>query len=77
MTDIARPPGRHTGSGPVRHGPVAAGSTRVLAAVEVAVASVAVLADWFIPAVVLVALAAASLLGRRRAPASLGFRWRC
>jgi hypothetical protein len=46
---------------------------RVAAAVEVAVASVAVLADLFIPAVVLVAMAAVSLVARRRTPRSLGF----
>jgi membrane protease YdiL (CAAX protease family) len=46
---------------------------RVLAAFEVAVATVAVLADWFIPALVLVAMAAVSLLVRRRGPSSLGF----
>jgi membrane protease YdiL (CAAX protease family) len=39
----------------------------------VVAAAAAVLADWFIPAVVLVAMAAVSLLVRRRGPRSLGF----
>src|SRR4051794_13081136 len=46
---------------------------RLAAAVEVAVAAVAVLADWLIPAVVLVAMATVSLLTRRSGPSSLGF----
>jgi membrane protease YdiL (CAAX protease family) len=46
---------------------------RLVAAVEVAAAAVAVLADWFIPAVVLMVMAAASLVVRRRGPSSLGF----
>ena len=46
---------------------------RAVAAVEVAAATVAVLADWFIPALVLVAMAVVSLLVRRRGPSSLGF----
>lgn len=49
------------------------GAWRLVAAVEVAVAAAAVLADWFIPAVVLLAMAAVSLLLRRRGPKSLGF----
>lgn len=40
---------------------------------EVAAVVVVVVADWFIPAVVVVALAAVSLLVRRRGPGSLGF----
>src|SRR3954454_22569372 len=46
---------------------------RLAAAVEVAVAAVAVLADWLLPAVVLVAMATVSLLTRRRGPSTLGF----
>jgi len=46
---------------------------RLAAAVEVAAAVIAVLADWLIPSVVLVAMAAVSLLARRRGPSSLGF----
>lgn len=46
---------------------------RALAGVEVAAVVVAVLADWLIPAVVIVVLAAVSLLLRRRSPRSLGF----
>lgn len=46
---------------------------RLAAAAEVAAATVAVLADWFIPAVVLVGMAGFSLLVRRRGPGSLGF----
>lgn len=46
---------------------------RLVAGLEVVAAAVAVLADWFIPALVLVAMAAVSLLLRRRGPASLGF----
>ena len=45
----------------------------VAAAVEVVVAAVVVLADRFIPALVLVALAVLSLVARRCGPASLGF----
>jgi membrane protease YdiL (CAAX protease family) len=45
-----------------------------LAVVEVAVATAAVLADWLIPSLVLVAMAAVSLLVRRARPGSLGFR---
>jgi uncharacterized protein len=45
----------------------------VVAGVEVALAVVVVLADLVIPAVVLVALAAVSLLIRRRRPSTLGF----
>jgi len=41
--------------------------------VEVAAAALAVLADWLIPTVVLVAMAAVSLLVRRRGPSSLRF----
>jgi len=44
-----------------------------VAAGEVVVAAAAVVADWFIPAVVLVAMAAVSLMIRRRGPGSLGF----
>jgi hypothetical protein len=44
-----------------------------LAAVEVAVATVAVVADWFIPSLVLVAMAGVSLVARRRPPRTLGF----
>lgn len=46
---------------------------RIVAGLEVAAAVAAVLADWFIPAVVLVGLATVSLVVRRRGPASLGF----
>jgi CAAX protease family protein len=45
----------------------------VLTVVEVVAATVAVVADWFIPSLVLVAMAAASLVVRRQRPASLGF----
>ena len=45
----------------------------MLAAVEVAAVVLVVAADWFIPATVVVALAAVSLLLRRRGPSSLGF----
>lgn len=45
----------------------------IVAAVEVAVAAAAVVADAFIPTLVILALATASLLVRRRGPASLGF----
>lgn len=44
-----------------------------LAATEVALATVAVLADWLIPSFVLVVMAAVSLALRGRGPASLGF----
>jgi uncharacterized protein len=54
------------------HGPSAA-YWRLVAGVEVLAAAVAVLADWFIPALVLVGLAAVSLVVRRRGPGSLGF----
>src|SRR5690349_16893134 len=43
------------------------------AALEVALATVAVLADWLIPSLVLVAMAAVSLTVRRQGPSSLGF----
>jgi membrane protease YdiL (CAAX protease family) len=46
----------------------------VLTVVELGVAAAAVLADWFVPALVLVAMAAVSLAVRRQGPASLGFR---
>ncbi|GAA3719152.1 hypothetical protein GCM10022399_39460 [Terrabacter ginsenosidimutans] len=46
---------------------------RFVAALEVVAAAVAVLVDWLIPSLVLVALAALSLLVRRRGPSSLGF----
>lgn len=46
---------------------------RWLAAVEAGAVAVAVLADWAIPAAVVVVLAALSLLLRRRGPSSLGF----
>lgn len=46
---------------------------RWLAGVEVGAVVVAVLTDWAIPAVVIVVLAALSLLLRRRGPGSLGF----
>jgi len=46
---------------------------RLVAAVEVAAAAVAVLVDWLIPSLVLVGLAALSLLVRRCGPSSLGF----
>jgi membrane protease YdiL (CAAX protease family) len=44
-----------------------------VAVAEVAAATAAVLADWLIPAVVLVTMAALSLTVRRRGPSSLGF----
>ncbi|MGD9958714.1 lysostaphin resistance A-like protein [Nocardioides sp.] len=47
---------------------------RVLAGVEVAGAAVAVLADWFVPSLVLVGMATLSLVVRRDGPGSLGFR---
>ena len=46
---------------------------RVVTALEVAAAVVAVLADLLIPSLVLLVLAGISLLARRRGPASLGF----
>ncbi len=46
---------------------------RWLAGVEVGAVVVAVATDWAIPAVVIVVLAALSLLLRRRGPSSLGF----
>ena len=46
---------------------------RVVAGLEVVAVVVAVLADWAIPAVVIVGLAALSLLVRRRGPSTLGF----
>lgn len=46
---------------------------RIAAGVEVAAAAVAALADWFIPSLVLAAMAALSLAVRRVGPASLGF----
>ena len=45
----------------------------LLTLVELAAATAAVVADWLIPALVLVAMAAASLAVRREGPASLGF----
>lgn len=51
----------------------ASGIWRLMAAVEVAAAAVAVLADWLIPSLVLVGFAVLSLLVRRRGPDSLGF----
>ena len=47
---------------------------RALAAVEVALAAVAVLADLFLPSLVLVAMAAVSLLVRGERPVTLGLR---
>lgn len=47
---------------------------RALAAVEVALAAVAVLADLFLPSLVLVAMAAVSLLVRGDRPVTLGLR---
>lgn len=49
-------------------------AARWLAGVEVGAVVVAVATDWAIPAVVILVLAALSLLLRRRSPASLGFR---
>jgi membrane protease YdiL (CAAX protease family) len=73
----ARPPASPDtrGTAPARAGTgeQTRGAWRLVSAVEVAAASVAVLADWLIPAVVLVALAAVSLLMRRRRPSTLGF----
>jgi membrane protease YdiL (CAAX protease family) len=45
----------------------------VLTVAELAAATVAVVADWFVPALVLVAMAGVSLVVRRQGPASLGF----
>lgn len=45
---------------------------QILAALEVAGAAVAVVADWFLPTLVLLAMAAVSLAVRRRGLASLG-----
>jgi membrane protease YdiL (CAAX protease family) len=47
---------------------------RVVAILEVAAAVAAVAADWFIPSLVLSAMAALSLLLRRASPSTLGFR---
>jgi uncharacterized protein len=55
-----------TGPGPAR-------GWRVVAGIELAAAAVAVLSDAFIPSLVLVAMAALSLVVRRTGPASLGF----
>lgn len=52
----------------------AVGVWRWVAAVEVLLATVVVLLDLLVPSLVLVALAAVSLLVRRRGPASLGLR---
>lgn len=49
------------------------GLWRLAAVAEVAAAVAAVVADWLIPSVVLVAMAVVSLLARRRGPSSLGF----
>ena len=54
-------------------GPGAARGWRVVAGIELAAAAVAVLSDAFIPSLVLVAMAALSLVVRRTGPASLGF----
>jgi membrane protease YdiL (CAAX protease family) len=69
--------------GPERAGPAGRGPEhrtvrsdarwRVVAGVEVVAVVVAVLADWAIPAMVIVGLAAVSLLVRRRGPSTLGF----
>ncbi|RYU09524.1 CPBP family intramembrane glutamic endopeptidase [Nocardioides iriomotensis] len=59
----ARPPGR-SGRRPW---------WTVLTLVEVAAATVAVVADWFIPSLVLVVMAGVSLVVRRQRPSSLGF----
>ncbi|MBD3926136.1 CPBP family intramembrane metalloprotease [Nocardioides cavernae] len=47
---------------------------RLVAGVEVVAVAIAVLTDRFIPAVVIVAMAAISLVVRRRGPGSLGLR---
>lgn len=65
---VATPPTITSARGPAR-----LRRWRVLAAVEVAAVVAVVVADWFIPAVVVVALAGVSLLLRRRGPSSLGF----
>lgn len=60
-----------------RADPSAAGAVRplrVVAAAEVLLAAVAVAADLWLPSLVLVAMAAVSLLARRERPASLGLR---
>jgi hypothetical protein len=46
------------------------GRWRLVAGAEVAAAVALVLSDWFVPSVLLVALAAVSLTLRRRGPAS-------
>lgn len=46
-----------------------------VAAVEVALAAAVVLLDVLLPSLVLVVMAAISLIARRRGPSTLGFRW--
>lgn len=73
MTGDASP---DRGGGAVELGGVTSTHDRVwrwVAGFEVLVAVALVLVDWFIPAVVLVGLAAVSLVVRRRGPSSLGF----
>jgi len=51
----------------------AGAALRVAALMEVVVAGIAALADWFIPSLVLTAMAVLSLLLRRSSPSTLGF----
>ncbi len=52
----------------------APGRSRLLAAIEVVLAALAILLDLLIPTLVLLAMAVVSLLGRRQPPRSLGLR---
>lgn len=56
-----------------RTGPGPGAVWRLVAGLEVAAASAAVVADWFVPSLVLSAMAAVSLLLRRGSPSTLGF----
>ena len=71
-SSAARPTSATTAPG-VRHPRRRSVAWTAAAAVEVTLAGLVVLADLAVPAVVLVALAAVSLLVRRRGPGSLGF----
>src|SRR4051812_14681702 len=58
---------------PDTRAPQADTALRALALLEVVAATTAALADWFIPSLVLTAMAVLSLLLRRSRPSTLGF----
>jgi uncharacterized protein len=69
ISSVQQPPGEQDSPSPTR-----AEGWRVVAALEVAVAAVVVILDFFVPTLIILLLVAVSLAIRRQRPGALGFR---